>query len=187
MAWSESTDSIYLVEEVITKQQDITQLAGQIQVLTKKYDIAKMVIDTGGLGLKVAEEIRRRWHIPLVAADKKRKFENVALLNDYLRQGKFFARKESRFAADSYQLQIDHDKTTPDRLVVKSGFHSDIIDAVLYAFRESPAFTYQKPEPKKAAWGTKAWSDEQADEMQDKAQEYFEEQARIEQEMTPSW
>jgi len=172
IAWSEQTPNIYLVEEKITAGQDITQLAEQIQIMMGKYDIAKIVMDEGALGKKIAEEIRRRKQIPVQPADKARKFENVAFLNDWLRQGKFKAPKSSRFAQDSYQLQIDHDKTTPDKLVVKKGFHSDIIDAVLYAFRESPAYTYTKP-VEKPKYGTKQWAESQTTEMEHAAEEFF--------------
>lgn len=178
IAWSEGSPDVYLVEEVITKGQDITSLSQQIELLVKKYDIAKIVIDAGALGKKIAEEIRRRKHIPVQAADKTRKSENVAFLNDYLRLGKFKAKADSRFASDSYQLQIDHDKTTPDRLVVKKGFHSDIIDAVLYAFKESPAFTYQKP-VEKPKYGTKEWAEAEVTDMERAAQDHFEAQEKM--------
>lgn len=176
LAYTDNANEIYLVQELVTPGQDITALAQQIDLLRKHYNVSKIVMDTGGLGLKVAEEITRRKHIPIMAADKKRKFENVALLNDWLRIGKFKAKQESRFATDSMLVQIDHDKTTPDKLVVKSNFHSDIIDAVLYAFRECMAFTHQATQPKHA-YGSKEWAEEQVMDMERAAEEYFLSQA----------
>lgn len=173
LAWSESSPHIYLVEEIITEGQDITGLTEQIQILQKRYELSKIVIDTGGLGLKIAEEIRRRKSIPVIAADKKRKFENVAFLNDYLRLGKFKAKKNSRFAQDSYMVQIDWEKTTPDRLVVKDSFHSDIIDSVLYAFKESPAWAFKTADSPAPKWGTKEWAEKESDQMERDAEEYF--------------
>ena len=172
IAWSESTRCTYLVEEVITEGQDITTLTQQINGLMNKYDIVKMVIDEGGLGKKIAEELRRRKHIPIQPADKARKMENAAFLNEELRLGNFKAREGSRFVQDSFQVQVDHEKSTPDKIVLKSGFHSDIIDAVLYAFKESPAFTYQKQEDK-PKWGTTAWADQEKDAMEEAAEDYF--------------
>lgn len=173
IAWCSASPDIYLVEEVVTAGQDITELSNQIEAMIKKYDIAKIVMDEGALGKKIAEEIRRRKHIPVHPAEKQRKMENVAFLNDYLRLGKFKARRESRFAQDSYQLQIDYERSTPDRLVVKKGFHSDIVDAVLYGFKESPAFTYQEPKAK-PKYGTKKWAEEEANSMEQAALEHFE-------------
>lgn len=173
LGWSESQPNIYLVEEAVTGNQDITSLVDQINRLQKLYDISKIVMDTGGLGKKVAEEIIRRHHIPVQAADKARKFENVSFLNDWLRQRRFYAKSTSRFAQDSFQLQIDYEKTTPDRLIVKKGFHSDIIDAVLYAFKESPAFTYQTPKAIHK-YGSDGWASEEVSRMEQAAMEHFE-------------
>lgn len=176
IAWSESSPIVYLVEEVVTAKQGITELVNQINVLQKKYDICKMVIDEGGLGKKVAEEMRRRHAVPVEAADKARKQETVEFFNDALRLGFFKAHKDSRFTQDTYLIQIDWDKSRPDKIVIKKDPHSDIIDAVLYAFKESPAFTYREPE-RKLIPGTKEWADAQQDSMFEAAQAHFEEQA----------
>ncbi len=178
LAWSETERTTYLVEEIITTKQGITELVAQIEAAAKKYSVSKMIIDEGGLGKKIAEEIRRRHHIPVQAADKARKQENVELLNDDLRLGRFKAKSGSRFAQDSYLVQIDWDKTTPDKIVIKKTPHSDIIDSVLYAYKESPAYTYQraKEEPK---FGTAEWGKKQQDDMFDQALAHFEEQAEV--------
>lgn len=176
IAWSESTPVTYIVEEVVTPKQGMTELVEQIQALRKKYDFTKMVIDEGGLGKKLAEEMRRRHQIPVQAADKARKQENVTFLNDALRTGRFKARRDSQFAQDSYLVEIDRAKSTPDRIKLSDKYHSDIIDAVLYAFKESPAFTYEAP-PKKLTPGTKEWAEAQQSQMFDAAMEHFQEQA----------
>lgn len=121
-------------------------------------------MDTGGLGKKVAEEIRRRFAIPIQAAEKTRKFEFIELLNDALRTGKFFAKRDSRFAQDSYLVEYDWDKSSQDKLVVSDRYHSDIIDATLYAFRESLHWLYEPeiPQPKPA---TPEWFLRQEEEM----------------------
>lgn len=164
LAWSEEDRSTYLVEELITAKQDITSLVEQIEAMSKKYDLYKMVIDQGGLGLKIAEEIRKRHSIPVEPADKKQKSENVAILNDELRLGRFKAKSASRFAQDSYLIQIDWAKSTPDKIVIKKEPHSDIIDAVLYAHKESYSFTH-KPPTKKLIPGTREWAESQASGM----------------------
>lgn len=179
LGWSGSDPTTYLVEERIERKQGLTELVQQINSLRDKYRISKLVIDEGGLGKKLAEELRRRHHIPVQPAEKSRKMENVAFLNDALRTGKFKARRDSHFAQDSYSVQIDYEKTTPDKIVVKKGFHSDIIDAVLYGFKESPAFTYQKPVPI-PKYQTPEWYAKQVTDMEKSAEEYFEKQHKLE-------
>lgn len=164
IAWTDNSPITYLVEEKVVPQQGLTELVEQIQAFQTKYDISKIVIDQGGLGKKLAEEMRRRHQIPVEPADKARKMENIALMNDALRTGRLKANKDSKFAQDSYLVEIDRDKSTPDRVKVSNKYHSDIIDAVLYAFRESPAYSYQPPAPKPSV-GSKAWAKAQEDDM----------------------
>lgn len=176
LAWSDTTPVTYLVEEKITRKQGITELVQQIQQLEAKYKPTKMMIDEGGLGKKIAEEIRRQFAMPVELADKARKQENVAFLNDSLRTGKFKAKRSSKFALDSYLVQIDWDKSTPNRIVVKKHPHSDIIDAVLYAFKETYGYTHEPEKPKGPHWGTKEWADQQSSEMFEKELEGFQKQ-----------
>jgi len=165
LAWHDSTPVTYLVEETVTAKQGITELADQIEKMQKRYDITKIMMDEGALGKKIAEEMRRQKHIPIQGADKARKMENVAFLNDALRSGRFKAKKDSRFAQDSYLVEIDRDKSKPDKIVVSSKYHSDIIDATLYGFKESPAFSWEPPKPKGPVYGSKEWADAQSTSM----------------------
>lgn len=167
LAWSESSPITYLVEELVTAKQGLTELVDQMNNMHKKYNIHKVVMDEGGLGKKLAEEIRRRHGINVEPADKARKQENVDFLNDSMRLGKFKAKSNSRFAKDSYLVQINWEQSTPNKIVIKKTPHSDIIDAVLYAFKESYGFTYSPPEPPKPKWGTKEYADAQENTMFD--------------------
>jgi hypothetical protein len=178
VCWDEKSSITYLVEEVIKTKQGVTELADQINALRKKYNPDQIVMDAGALGKKVHEELSRRHQIPVQAADKTRKQENVEFLNDALRTGRFKAKETSRFAQDSYLVQIDWDKTTPDRVVIKKQPHSDIIDAVLYAFKLSPAYTYQAP-PVKPPYGSKAWVQAEVDKMFEMELEHLKEQEEL--------
>lgn len=164
LAYTDGGPDTFLIEERVKRHQDLTQLCIQIDELVAKYPLHKIVVDTGGLGKKITEEISKRYKIPMVAADKARKSEKIELFNDALRTGRFKAKVASLFAHDSGKVEWDWDKTTPDRKVISSRFHSDICDAVVYAFTESYAYTYEKPttEPE---YGTKAWGDAEADKM----------------------
>lgn len=178
IAWTYDDPTTYLVEEMVTSKQGLTELVEQVQGLQKKYPFVKMVIDEGGLGKKLAEEMRRRHGIPVEPADKARKQENVELLNDSIRLGKFKAKSASRFALDSYLVQIDWDKSTPSKIVIKKDPHSDIIDAVLYAFKESPAYAFKKPDPE-PKHGSPEWSRKIQEEMYEAELKSMQEQADL--------
>lgn len=156
--------STYLIEEVITRKQGLTPLIAQIESLRAKYDVYKIIMDMGGLGKKIGEELSRRYKIPVEPAEKQRKMEHIELLNDALRTGHFKAKKESQFAKDAMVVEFNTEKSTPDRKVISERFHSDICDAVLYGWFASYSFSFEAPKqgPKP---GSKEWAKEEEDKM----------------------
>lgn len=148
LGWSESDYVTYLVEEKVTTQQGLTALMAQIEELQKRYGCYKIVVDQGGLGKKLAESMTERWGTMVVAAEKHRKNEFIELMNDALRTGRLKAKVGSRFEHDCKMVEWDKDKTTPDKRVISNRFHSDICEAVLYAWRESYSFTHTPEVPK---------------------------------------
>lgn len=173
LGYSNETNKVYLVHEQITRKQGITELAKQIDELKAKYEPVKIVMDAGGLGKKIQEEIQKRHTIPLEAADKNRKLEYIELLNDDLRTGKLMAKPESQFEEDCYLVQWDRDPEDPSKLVISKSFHSDICDAVLYAWRECIHYIkqdfVQKPHRNTDAF-MEAMEAKEAEEMEMKTQ-----------------
>jgi hypothetical protein len=106
-----------------------------------------MVMDTGGLGRKIAEELKVRAALPIKAAEKTRKLEYIELVNDALRTGRLLARQGSQFASDCLLVEWDATRTRGEARVISDRFHSDIADAVLYAFRESLHWQHVAPAP----------------------------------------
>ena len=145
LGWAAESPEIYLVEEIIKRGQTVTELADQVKYVLDKYEPLKIVMDMGGLGKKLAEELKKRYALPVVAAEKSRKFEFIELLNDALRTGKLRAASNSQFAQDCYL--VEWDRRTPQKLAIKDTFHSDITDAVLYAYREALHWLYEPAKP----------------------------------------
>ena len=176
LAYSSGGKETYLVEEVITRRQGMDELVEQIASLQKKYDISKIVMDTGGLGKKIQESIISRYQIPVQSAEKVRKFEYIELMNAAMRTGSFKAKSGSRFAQDCMLVEYDLDKSTPDKRVVSKRYHSDICDAVLYAWRESYSYTFS-PTPAPLKYGTPEWQKKEQEGMFDAAIDHFTELA----------
>lgn len=156
VAYNDRDQTIYLVEEDYRVGEIISDFAIRIKKNQAKYRPIKIVADEGALGKSLAEELRRRHHIPVKAADKPGKDSNAAFLNDYLRRGLFKARRDSRFVEDSFKVQINYDKSTQTRIAVRG--HSDAIDAVLYAFKACPAWA-QKIVVVQPKVGTAEWQE----------------------------
>lgn len=168
LGWNEQSPNTYLIEELIAEKQTFEQMMENFNTLYRKYPFTKIVADPGGGGKKLIESLKQRYPIPFNVADKQGKIANYGLLNNALRTGRFFARRNSRFAQDCNVLERDRDHSTPDRTVVKG--HSDAVDATLYAFRESPAFGYIPPiQPPKR--GTAAFDQHFAEGLWQNAQE----------------
>jgi hypothetical protein len=138
--------NVYLVEEIVTRKQDITDLVNQLNPLIEKYAPVKMVMDAGALGKKIQEEIRNRHSLPMEAADKNRKNEYIKLLNDDLRTSKFKAIPGTMFEEDCSLVVWDYEDPTKPK--ISDRYHTDIGDAVLYAWRECKHFI-PKDAPKK--------------------------------------
>jgi Phage terminase large subunit/Terminase RNaseH-like domain len=145
LGWNNKEPVVYLVEEYIKSGQTVTDLATAIERVYRKYEPLKIVMDTGGLGKKIAEELQKRYALPVVAAEKARKFEYIELLNDALRTARFKATVGSQFAQDC--MLVEWDRSNPQKLVIKDTFHSDITDSVLYAYREALHWLYQPNAP----------------------------------------
>lgn len=165
IGFAEGRPEAHLREESVLPKQTITQLAERLGKLIEKHQPLAVVMDTGGLGKKIAEEMRKRFSLPIKAAEKTRKFEYIALLNDAMRTNLFFAPRTSQFAQDSMLVEWDREKSKNDKLVISERFHSDICDAVLYAFRESLHWLHEPPKVR-PAYGSAAWAKEEEDEME---------------------
>lgn len=165
--WNEQCNQAYLVEEIIRDKQGITDLAIQIDELVTRYKPIRIVMDTGGLGKKIAEEITKRYGIHISAAEKSRKFEYIELLNDALRTSRLYAKQDSRFAFDCMKVEWDRDS---QNLKVNESYHSDICDAVLYAFRESLHWLHVEPLPQ-VKYQSSAWYEKEVRIMEEHALE----------------
>ena len=179
LGWRPGEPNLYLVEEHVLAKQSITELAERLRELHAKYDPMAMVADTGGLGKKIVDEIRKRTSLAIDAAEKERKLEHIELLNDALRTGRMFARRDSRFAADA--LLCEWDRSNPEKPKISDRFHSDVIDAVLYAFRRAMHWLHEPAvEPPRA--GTPAWMAEEERRMEAMVEESIRNEAGREQE-----
>lgn len=143
LAYSDKHEHVFLVDEFVQNKMTITELANQIKVMRDHYKPVKMVMDAGALGKKIQMEIQQRHSLLCEPAEKARKFEFITLLNDDLRTGRLRIKHDSRCAEDYHLIQWDRNA---DKLKVSDVYHSDIADAVLYAWREAHHFAYRSPD-----------------------------------------
>jgi len=178
LAFNEESPNAYLVEEWTQAGLTVSGLTAELQQCVDKYHPLSIVVDTGGLGKKVAKEVTLRSGVPLKAAEKDRKFEFIELLNDAMRTGRFYAKSGGRFAQDC--MLVEWDRSKPETMKVSDRYHSDLTDACLYAFRESLHWLH---EPAKPPPTVEQWHSEQESAMLAEMEAQIESQKRDEQEV----
>lgn len=161
LAYSYNLNKIYVVEEYENPKQDITELANKIKLYQRKYKPVKMIMDAGALGKKIQEEFLKRHSIPIEAADKHRKLEYLEFMNADLRKQVLYAKKDSLFAQDS--KLVTWDRSDPANPKISKAYHSDILDAVLYAYRCCLHYIKTEVEAKQ-----KVGTDEYMDELEER-------------------
>lgn len=143
IGWRDGDPHVYVLE-AFTMPELLTSGANEvIRGLEKIYAFEKMVGDIGGLGKVYVEEGRRRWTLPIEAAQKQNKRGYQVLFNDALAQGhiKLVEEQTNDLREEWKKLPWD-----PQRKAELAGFANHAADATLYAWREAPNYHERMPE-----------------------------------------
>lgn len=148
VVWGFSRDcpAIYQMEEHEQSGSDVTDTANFLKSLIDRLghkSIYKIVVDAGGLGRKVHEELANRFNIPCFPAQKSEKINFISLMNSDFKAKKIFLKKGSKYAEQINILQWDAGSV--GRLE-DPGFQNDLCDAGLYGYRECLHFLHTPPE-----------------------------------------
>lgn len=157
-AYSRDLPYVYLVEEWKKSKQTVSDLAETVKAFQVKYPQAKMVIDTGGLGKKITEELVRRHGLAIEAADKARKLEFIELMNDDFRTGKIKVPTRQMEIKEEWRiLQWDREKERP---VEDERFDNHLADAALYSWRSCFHFIHREKVNDYTNQYTDKWAEE---------------------------
>ena len=137
-------------KELDTSDEDVEYLADAIKKVLVLYPkIEKIVIDTGGLGDRIANILTYRYDLPFIMpAIKKDKMAHIAEVRAEFYRGRLLLKEDSLFYKELPQIIYTEDKEGIDDV---AGIHSDLLDAVCYAMRH--VFNaYPEPKPKKPTY-----------------------------------
>lgn len=129
----------WLIHEEVSAKDDVTGVSEKVKALYRdlgERKVVAVVVDTGGIGAKVALEMSRRHGIPTEAAKKQDKWANIEVLNAACRKGEFFAFKGSKFSEMATKVEKDWSKSTPEKIAIK-GHMPDVCDMTIYGYVES--------------------------------------------------
>lgn len=146
-------------------------MAEKIREYQERYDIMRIVMDTGGLGVGYANEIQTRYAIPITPAKKSDRNGYIRLMKGDMRLGhiKIIRQTNKPLIQEMSELawkderQLEMTAKDGSKLPVDHAF-----DSFLYGWRECRHWQAIEPE-KVPAHGTTEWAQWEADRMRKEA------------------
>jgi Terminase RNaseH-like domain len=141
LGWRDNDPVVYVLRSYKREGVIPSENGEIVQALEAEWKFQSIVGDVGGLGKAYAEEARRRFLLPIKAADKNNKRGYIELLNGELERGRVRIVNGAGECADL----IDELKKLPwkphsNRSVEATGFPNHCTDGLLYGWREASAY-----------------------------------------------
>ena len=133
-AYSEHDKNLYVVETFSKSKMIISDVADKIKELDKKYNFDTMVIDNASK--QAVEEMRQRYTLPLIPAEKTGKRDYIELLNSDLTLGHIRILPKAQPLVDEWaSLVWDERKFRSGKYEEHPTCPNHLSDAFLYAWR----------------------------------------------------
>jgi hypothetical protein len=145
LGWRDHDPCVYIAE-AYAYEGTPTDVAEEVMRVMKRYELARLVCDEGGMGKAYAEEMRRRHHIPIEPAEKHAKAAAIRLMNADLARGLV---KVVRPKCVQLLSEWENLPWHENGMREADGYPCDVADAALYAWRACMGFVERpKPPPK---------------------------------------
>ena len=141
-AWREGDPCLYIVQSYELKAIP-SELAAEVKSLDSEYRFVSIYADEGGLGKAFAEEMRKRFSIPVQPIAKVDKRGWIRLFNGDLRSGriKVVETRCTKLIEEWRDLPWNADGTRE-----AEGYDCNCADSALYMYRASTNY-HEEPEP----------------------------------------
>ncbi|MDA4132010.1 MAG: hypothetical protein OK454_02635 [Thaumarchaeota archaeon] len=141
----DSHSPFFYVTDAFSKKHLLTdQIAQEIRDIQVRHTDMRIVMDCGGLGKTISEDLRQRYGLPIVAAQKTEKLAHQMNMNNDLRTGKIKIHISCKGLTDQMHL-LRRDPATGQEV---KNMPNDLCDANLYCHRMARAYQGRLPEPK---------------------------------------
>lgn len=168
------TDKVFIVEQWKKNKMSVTQLGNVLQTFNKKYSPVAIVMDHGGLGVMISEEISTRFGLNITAAKKTDKVGHIELVN-------------AAFEADTLLIVGDLDSplstelmnlswANPEHTMEDPACENHLSDGMLYGYRHTYAWIYdsiQANKPRKLSVAAQWDLDDDAEEERQRNAVFF--------------
>jgi PBSX family phage terminase large subunit len=174
-AFHENDPILYIVKTHNAKGMDLTDVSNKIKELQSEYEIAKVIVD--GANKQGVEEMQRRHGVALTPSEKQDKVTFIELLNAELIQARIKINQNCRNLINELMGLVW--KTTGDVIDLPKKEHpalpNHLCDALLYAWRYCYSYMAE-PAVKRPVMGTKAWQQQENDNIWEKEREKLEQE-----------
>ncbi len=144
LGWRDDDPTVYVLGSWKLEGLSPGENAERVRELEKTMGFHSIVGDLGGLGKGFAEEMARRYHIPIEAADKNNKGGYIKLLNGALERGEIKVVRATCAQLIEEWSELPKDETGEKEA---KGFANHCADGVLYGWRRCIAFVEKPPPP----------------------------------------
>lgn len=142
-AYNSQSKRLYFLRPYKRSEMILSDVAERINYYRREFEIYSIVID--GANKQAVEEMRVRFSLPLIAADKAGKAEFIEIMNSELIQGNIvLVGEESEMIEKEWQNLIWDDKN-PRKREEHPNCPNHLSDAALYIWRKQYQYLYQEP------------------------------------------
>ena len=167
LGWRNNDPTVYVVESYRLGDTIPSEAAKEVQKLEATYKFVRIVGDVGGMGKAFAEEARRRFAIPIEAAEKQNKRGYVDLFNGDLSRGRIQLRRDTTKDLQEEWLKLPWNEK---RLKECDGFDNHASDSCLYGWRTCVAY-HEKPEEKPVVVNSDEYFKKYEQDVQDRLEQ----------------
>lgn len=154
LGWEKYSRVVYLLESEKKPGMIPSECAEKTAELRQRYAFDRIVGDVGGLGKGYAEEMRRRYRIPIEPAEKVNKLGYIKLMNGAMHNREFLVCEGN----EAYCIEAEELAwADEDKLKEAPGLPNHLTDMALYGWRTAVAWTEIDapelgPQPGTAEW-----------------------------------
>jgi hypothetical protein len=139
-AFSNTSDDLYVVESYKSPGMYIKDVAERIRYYMNKYQVSYIPCDPASK--QVVEELKERYQIPLISAEKTGKAEFIEIMNSELIQGKIKLLDMGTKPLQDEYASLIWDKDAAQK-VEHPSCQNDCADSALYGWRYCYQYLYQ--------------------------------------------
>jgi hypothetical protein len=143
VAYSKYSPNAHVVRAFGRSEMRISRVAEVLLALQNEFAPIAIVADTGGLGKAICEELKARYSLPIVPAEKTEKLATIEAINSDYIDGRILLHESCTDLITQYETLTWDEK----RLHENPSLRNDLCDSTLYPLRYSRHYWHRPKDP----------------------------------------